>query len=348
MARVGIITFLHNDNYGSSLQAYALQRVIRELGHECLHLDYRPDQQEKVRNLLQSRNHPKLILEGIRKRNVKAGRAGAREKSSAIPAFYERYMNLSPVCRNQRELAEQSRELDILVCGSDQIWNPVWLNPAYFLTFAEKETAKIAYAASLGVKTLPAPAKARMIRKWTEGFRAISVREDEGAALLKQMTGKTAAVMPDPVCLLSREEWEAAAEDGPGGDPYCLCYFIGENPAYWEKVRQIHRETGLRVLVMPVTAESYEQGYEVLDGIGPEGFLGAVRKAEWMVTDSFHGLAFATIFGIRTELMRRYREEDPENKNSRIDHFRRTIETRGLDSLREEGRAWLGKNLQTP
>ena len=99
---------------------------------------------------------------------------------------------------------------------------------------------------------------------------------------------------------------------------------------------------------MPVTAESYEQGYEVLDGIGPEGFLGAVRKAEWMVTDSFHGLAFATIFGIRTELMRRYREEDPENKNSRIDHFRRTIETRGLDSLREEGRAWLGKNLQTP
>ena len=54
MNRVGILTFLHNDNYGSSLQAYALQRVIRELGHECAHLDYSPDRTEKIRNLLRS------------------------------------------------------------------------------------------------------------------------------------------------------------------------------------------------------------------------------------------------------------------------------------------------------
>lgn len=346
MARVGVITFLHNDNYGSSLQAYALQRVIRNLGHDCVHLDYRPDRQEKIRNLLLSRNHPKLILEGIRKRTVKAGQAGAREKSTAIPAFYARRMKLSPVCRNRRDLAEQSRDREILICGSDQIWNPVWLNPAYFLTFAGKEQIKLAYAASLGIKTLPAPGKVRMIRKWTEDFRAVSVREEEGAGLLKQMTGKTAAVMPDPVCLLTREEWEETAEDGPGGEPYLLCYFIGENPAYWETVRRLRQETGLRALVMPVTAESYGQGMDVLDGIGPEGFLGAVRNAAMMCTDSFHGLAFASIFGIRTELMRRYREEDPENKNSRIDHFRRMMETRGLASLRQEGIAWLNQQLR--
>ena len=73
MSRVGILTFLHNDNYGSALQAYALQRVIRELGHECAHLDYAPDRKEKIRNLLRSGNSPKLILEGLRKRSVKAG-----------------------------------------------------------------------------------------------------------------------------------------------------------------------------------------------------------------------------------------------------------------------------------
>jgi len=345
MARVGVITFLHNDNYGSSLQAYALQRVIRNLGHDCVHLDYCPDRQEKIRNLLQSRNHPKLILEGIRKRTVKAGQAGAREKSTAIPAFYARQMNLSPVCRNQKDLEEQSRDRDILICGSDQIWNPVWLNPAYFLTFAGKEKTKLAYAASLGIKSLPAREKIRMIRKWTEDFKAISVREEEGAELLKQMTGKTAAVMPDPVCLLNREEWEETADNGPAGEPYLLCYFIGENPAYWETVRRLRQETGLRALVVPVTAESYEQGMDMLDGIGPEGFLGAVRNAAMMCTDSFHGLAFSSIFGIPTELMRRYREEDPENKNSRIDHFRRMMETRGLASMREEGIAWLNRQL---
>ena len=99
MGHVGIITFLHNDNYGSTLQAYALQRVIREFGYECEHLDYAPDRAEKTRNLLRSGNNLKLIAEGMRKRSVKAGQQGAREKGAAIPAFYARHMKLSGKCR---------------------------------------------------------------------------------------------------------------------------------------------------------------------------------------------------------------------------------------------------------
>ena len=92
MARAGIITFLHNNNYGSSLQAYALQRTLRELGCECLHLDYEPDRKEKIWNLLTSGNDLKLILDGIRKRSVRADQSGARRKSEAIPAFYRKRM----------------------------------------------------------------------------------------------------------------------------------------------------------------------------------------------------------------------------------------------------------------
>ena len=95
MARVGIITFLHNDNYGSSLQAYALQRTIRDMGHDCEHLDYRPDSAEKIRNMLASGNDLKLILDGLRKRSVRAGQQGARDKRSAIPAFYRNTMRLN-------------------------------------------------------------------------------------------------------------------------------------------------------------------------------------------------------------------------------------------------------------
>ena len=345
MSRVGILTFLHNDNYGSALQAYALQRVIRELGHECAHLDYAPDRKEKIRNLLRSGNSPKLVLEGLRKRSVKAGREGARNKSAAIPAFYERRMQLSAKCRNTEELRTASREYDTLVCGSDQIWNPVWLNPAYFLTFAEKDKTRIAYAASLGISTLPKASKIRKIRRWTRGFSAVSVREQEGAELLEQMTGRKAEVMPDPVCLLSRDEWNEIAGETPKGEPYLLCYFIGENAGYWDKVRALQEETGLRVLVMPVTAESYRSGYELLDGAGPEEFLAAVRDAECFCTDSFHGLVFGTIFGTRTEVLRRYREEDPESKNSRVDQFLRKMEETSMDELREEGRNWLERAM---
>ena len=341
MAEAGIITFLHNNNFGSSLQAYALQRTVRELGYECVHLDYQPDRAEKVRNMLLSGNNPKLILEGMRKREVMTDQSGARLKRDAIPAFYEKRMRLSAPCRNRNELRERSRGCDLLICGSDQIWNPVWMNPAYFLTFAEEGAVKIAYAASLGVSRLPKAAKIRKISRWTQDFTAVSVREQEGADLLLRMTGRKADVMPDPVCLLSADEWHGTAGKVPSGEPYLLCYFIGENTEYWERVKQIRRETGLRILVLPVTAESYRSGYELLDGAGPEEFLAAVRSAAYFCTDSFHGLVFGTIFGTKTEPLRRYRAEDPESKNSRVDHFLRLTKEKGMDEIRTLGRDWL-------
>ena len=145
MGKIGIITFLHNDNFGSSLQAYALQRTVRELGYNCVHLDYRPDRAEKIRNLLFSGNNVKLVLEGMRKREVRAGQTGAQRKSEAIPAFYRKRMQLSAPCRNKKELRDNSRDCDLLLCGSDQIWNPLWLNPAYFLTFARELLLKNLY-----------------------------------------------------------------------------------------------------------------------------------------------------------------------------------------------------------
>ena len=345
MSRVGVITFLHNENYGSALQAYALQRVIRELGHDCEHLDYVPDRSEKIRNLLRSGNSPKLIVEGMRKRSVKASQLGAREKSAAIPAFYAKEMKLSRTCRNLQELQAISKEIDTLVCGSDQIWNPVWLNPAYFGIFAPKTVKKVAYAPSLGISTLPAKGKIRKIKKWVKGFSAISVREAEGAALLEKMTGIHADVMPDPVCLLSRKEWERIAAPVPEGEPYILCYFIGENPEYRKKVRQISRGNGMRVLEIPVTGEGYSSGFELLEGIGPSEFLGAVSGASCFCTDSFHGLVFGTLLGVQTEPFRRYSDDDRESKNSRVDNFLRLIREKGPDEMRSLGRNWLRERL---
>ena len=348
--RIGIMTFLHNSNYGSSLQAYALQRVLREMGHDAEHLDYQPDRNEKIRNLIASGNNPKLILEGIRKRNVQSDQAGARAKKDAISAFYAREMRLSAPCRNREELRRACDGLDLLLCGSDQIWNPVWLNPAYFLDFAPSGIRKLAYAPSMGVKTLEDRRKRGKIRRLTADFEAMSAREQEGADLLRAITGRDAAVLPDPVCLLTPEEWKEAGRKAPlssampeGG--CLLCYFIGENPAYWPRVRALAAETGLKVRVIPVTAEGYASGYELLDGLGPEGFLNAVSGAACLCTDSFHGLVFGTIFGVRTELLRRDRDGDPESKNSRVDHFLRQIRERSAADLRAEGLAWLRKNI---
>ena len=346
MSRIGIVTFLHNGNFGSSLQAFALQKTVREMGHECEHIDYRPDNAEKVRNMIRCGNSPKLLLDGYRKRKVRGTQDGAREKYQRIDDFYGRRMQMSPVCGNRKALAQVSSRYDVLMCGSDQIWNPTWMNPAYFLDFAEPEKRRVAYAASLGVSREPGRRKQKMIREAVSLFDAVSVREEEGARLMVTMTGERPPVMPDPVCLLTREEWDNTAKPVDIREPYLLCYFIGENPAYWEQVDLLRGQTGLEPVALPVTAEAYAQEkLALLDGAGPEEFLGALVGADLILTDSFHALALGTVFGRRVEVIRRDRDDDRESRNSRVDHFRREVSGKGLEAMRKEGLSWLEQNL---
>lgn len=190
MARIGIMTFLHNDNYGSILQAWALQNAVRSLGYDAEHIDYVPSQTEKMKNLLCSGNSPRLILDGMKKRSASRG------LNEGFDEFRQTQMILSPICRDQSALAHQALSYDALICGSDQIWSPTWLNPAYFLNFTKKP--KVAYAPSLGVSTMTDSAKGRKIAALIRGFAAISVREEEGAALLQSLIGKSPPSCPTP------------------------------------------------------------------------------------------------------------------------------------------------------
>lgn len=332
--RVGIMTFLHNDNYGSALQAYALQRALRTLGAEAEHIDYAPTPREKLRNLLRSGNSPRLVLEGMRKRGVRAREEGAQRKADSFAPFYQANVRLSPRCGDHAALARQAEVYDLLVCGSDQIWSPTWLNPAYFLDFAMKGQRRVAYAPSLGVKTLPNPRKQRHIQELLRGFERLSVREQEGARLLETLLpGAQVPVLPDPVCLLTRAEWLELARLPGRKHPYVLCYFLGESPEYWQRVERLRERTGLRVKVIPLTAEAYRQPYDLCEGLGPQEFLGYVAEAAVVCTDSFHGTTFSALFQRPFEVFRRDREDDPASRNSRVDHLLRQL---GLDQDMEE------------
>lgn len=350
--QIGIMTFLHNDNYGSTLQAWALQKTLRELGHEAEHIDYRPSRQEKIRNLLASGNSPKLVLEGLRKRAVKASEAGARSKSASFSAFYQSEMRMSPPCADHAALCRQADKYDALLCGSDQIWSPVWLNPAYFLDFSPGKP-KAAYAASLGVSQLPSQRKARRMKRMTADFIAVSLREEEGAAIMERITGQRWPVMPDPVWLQTRAAWQALAQRPKQEEPYLLCYFIGDNDDYWRCAADLAGRTGLRVVVVPVTQSAYRQPYTLADGLSPQEWLGYLDGAAHIMTDSFHGTAFAALLGKPFTVLRRYREDDPESKNSRIDQLMRTLSLNDtaeipwpqveerLSAMRRQGRDWL-------
>lgn len=351
--RVGVITFLHNENYGSTLQAWALQKTLNQLGCEAEHIDYRPSKQEKIVNLLRSGNSPALILEGMRKRAVKSSQAGAKQKAASFDAFYAENMRLSVPCRDHAALKKQASCYDLLLSGSDQVWSPVWLNPAYFLDFAQKKQPCAAYAASLGVEKAPIGRKARMMKRLLGRFGYISVREAEGAAIIEQLTGVTPPVLPDPVMLMPREDWLALAEPYRHEKPYLACYFIGNRPDYWEKAAALAQQLSLDIVVLPVTEQAYQQPYTLAAGLSPQAWVGCLAGASHILTDSFHGTAFSCLLGRDFTVLRRYSEDDPESKNSRIDQLMRSLAidpAKPLDwpaindklaALRRQGRQWL-------
>lgn len=324
MTRIGVMTFLRNDNYGSILQAWALQQTLLDLGFDATHIDYAPSKQEKLRNLLCSGNSPKLIWEGMRKKSATGKMRGGFDE------FRASRLHTTAPCRDRATLKCAAENFDVLLCGSDQIWSPVWLNPAYFLDFTDKP--KVSYAPSLGVKQLPNAAKQRKITRLVKRFTAVSVREEEGAALLRRMAGVEADVLPDPVLLLPKERWLSLMDGKQPGQPYILCYFIGDAPAYWDTVRRAAEETGWPVRVIPRTEGARHAGYPLEEDVPPERWLGLIGGAARVVTDSFHGAAFSALLNRPCTIVRRYREDDPESKNSRIDQLLRQLCVDSLES----------------
>lgn len=357
MSKLGIITFLHNENYGSTLQAWALQTVLREQGFDAVHIDYRPDRKEKIRNLVRSGNSPTLLLDGVKKRKVKAGQAGARSKAASFDDFYRRHMQLTSICRTHSALFDAAKGMDGLVCGSDQVWSPVWFNPAYYLDFAG-EKPRVSYACSLGVSQMTNPVKAKRIAGLLKPFSAVSVREEEGAALIRSLCDKEVTVLPDPVVLPDRDAWLKLAEPYQAERPYIACYFIGDRQDYWDTVRDLQTRTGLDVVVIPVTGNAFQQGYTLAEGLSPTQWLGVLSGASHVVTDSFHGTVFSLLLERPFTILRRYSEKDRKSKNSRIDNLLRQVGLAGatgcehpeqcrdrLEDLRRTGKDWLISSL---
>lgn len=317
MTRIGMMTFLHNDNYGSILQAWALQRTLEDMGFDTAHIDYAPSKQEKIRNLLQSGNSPKLILEGMRKKSATGKMHGGFDE------FRKENIRTTAPCHDHAALTKAAEDFDVLLCGSDQIWSPVWLNPAYFLDFSDKP--KVSYAPSLGVKELPNRAKQRKIARMVKRFFAVSVREAEGAELIERLTGLEPVVLPDPVMLVPKDKWQTVMDENVPCEKYILCYFIGDNTSYWETVAAIAKQEGCTVCVIPRTEGARNAGYPLEEEVPPQRWLGLINGAAHVVTDSFHGATFSAILNKQCTIVRRYREDDPESKNSRIDQLLRNL-----------------------
>lgn len=322
MKKIAILTWLHNGNFGSILQAYALQRYLRNEGYEVNNIDLCPSIVEKIANCLHQGN-PFLSLVKEKKVSWDARKACSDKKALAcriekFDDFLKSNFCLTRTYRKFGDLRENAGKYDVYICGSDQVWSPMLLSPSYYFDFLPDNDKKISYACSFGMSYIPEQKKER-IAYWLKRYNAISVREEAGLNIIEELIDKKAVVNVDPTMLLNAEEWNQLVKSGrPVAEPYMLCYFLSYNEEQWQKAQNVALEKGLKMVVIPATKESYQKGDKVISDVGPIDWVNLVKHADMVATDSFHGCVFSIIYQRQFMVFKRFSDNNKLSQNSRI------------------------------
>lgn len=292
--KIGIITFHAADNYGAVLQAYALQTYLSTQGNCAEIIDFVPYGVEKA-NLPLFVNDKKLIKRLIKQVLILPNYFKLKRKNSKFAEFRKDYFKLSRKFRTADEIRGAELDYDICITGSDQVFNPLIQNSdIYYLDFCNK-SSKIAYAPSFGIKDFTKVKEST--KKLIKEFKHMSCREADGAEFLSEVTGNAVPIVSDPVFLLTPEEWSKITTK-PRTDRYILVYDLNGGKPLVEIANKIKTETGLPVIC--ITANKYAnikyKVDELLVSCGPLEFISYIQHAEYVVTDSFHGTAFSTLF----------------------------------------------------
>jgi len=305
MGKIGLITLNGYFNYGNRLQNYALQEVIKSLGFyvETVINNRVMNKSKKVNAIKRISNiKGKTLEELIHKVLLKLWNYTHKEeitksefvRTEIFKKFTSDYIKETNYIISDNNIPDDlSDQYDYFITGSDQVWNPNYIygSSIYFLAFAPKHK-RIAFAPSFGVSEIKAEYVERY-KEWLSGMHRLSVREDDGAKIIKELTGRDAPVLVDPTMLLTKEKWLSIAKPAknkPKGK-YLLTYFLGGiPPKYKSQIRNIVKENNLEVINLGDLRE--KETYET----GPSEFIDYINSCSIFCTDSFHGTVFSILF----------------------------------------------------
>lgn len=237
------------------------------------------------------------------------------QKVAAFKKFTNENINISDFIITIESVPEYLGEnFDYFVVGSDQVWNPIYRKGSSidFLSFAPHEK-RIAYAPSFGVSSIP-NCFTKDYKKWITEFKALSVREDAGADIIKKLTNREAKVLVDPTVMLTKEEWLNVAKQHKfkPENPYLLTYFLGEVS---KDVKSLIRKVSKKYNLEVVNLGSYNQLERY--AADPSEFVDYINSSHIFLTDSFHGAVFSIIFEKQFIVFNRVSKVP--SMNSRID-----------------------------
>jgi hypothetical protein len=310
MVKIGIVTWHYNPNYGGLLQAYALQEIIKKLGYNPEFVNYRPDM-----NTLKKR-----IVRKLKDAYMVFNRPAIHTSRKMKYKFIEEKLNIGKLYYSYDDLSDEADNVyDVGVCGSDQIWsnNTGIVNPFYYLTFLE-ERKRISYAPSIGYDKIQDNIRDEF-RKCVNRIKFLSIREEQGAEIIKSITGRDAIVVLDPSLLLNNAEWLEEIKDKKCISPdekYILLYILGDSKEHVRYAQQLSKNLGYKLIAIE-TKYCKIKDLEVVYG-DPLDFVELVNNASYILTDSFHGVAFSINLEKQFAVFKRFKDDDLISQNSRI------------------------------
>lgn len=310
MKKVGIITIVKVNNYGAELQAFALQKRLESAGFQAEIIDYLYYKNWRYKDTKESRPFIPISLKGwilywVKYRAVNfmidkvftIFNGNIRRRLERFSSFHKEYSRFSKEFRSYPALYRERMNYDVYMVGSDQVWNPSASSSIepYFLTFAPKSSKKISYASSFGVSFIEEGLQDRF-SGLLNNIDEISVREESGVQLVKQLTGRDAALVVDPTLLLTSAEWVEYEKLYPNmPERYMLIYQLSESEVIIDLGKSISEKRKIPVFRVCKKA-FYENQYPGVQNIldaGPSEFLWLIHNAECIITNSFHGTAFS-------------------------------------------------------
>jgi len=324
---IGIFTPHGAVNYGTRLQAFAVQTLIEKYDDIEI-IDYYPSVFEKGRRKL-----IRLIFGLEKYKDVKVEETGKHDspeniklRVDAISRFNNQY-KFSPPIKTKFGLRKKTREYSAVICGSDQVWNPRLIaNHVNLLEFVPNNVNKVSIAASFGVSEIPDILK-KYYKKYLSRFSSLSVREESACNMVNDLGIDDVFWSLDPTLIVDKNKWIELAEKGINAlpdEPYVFCYFLGTHKLGRCIARKVSKAFGnCKIVNLPHFKQYVLEDENFADinlyDVGIPEFVSLINGAKAVITDSFHGTAFSIIFQKDIYCTPRHISSDSGNTNNRLD-----------------------------
>lgn len=335
MSKIGLTLAYKGTNYGALLQAYATQYTIEKLGHETEIIDYASGKDRglilsplaigyfgiyKIKSILNKRDNGDE--DTFHKENKKSRKAIADD-------FRKKRLRNIVKIDGKKNLINHSKSYDAVLVGSDQLWPPeVGFTYFHTLQFAPNGVRRISYATSMGVSEYPCYVK-HADDLFLNKIDYLSVREEQGKKIIKEISGRDAKVVLDPTYLITKDEWEILVpKKRIINEDYVFCFFLGDNPSMKTLAKRYALQHNLKVVCIVSNEVSVDDSFYadcLLVNQTPEDFINLIRYADCVFTDSFHGFTFSIINQVQVYVSYRVMK-GLKPRNSRIDNIVNTFE----------------------